>query len=234
MTPPQRAQGDLPTVFLGLVAFSLVGSLFTKITSLDPGPIAPVASILTLIAGVEATFRDYAREVPGAWVRVLAVFALGASAEIVGLATGFPFGRYVYSDAWWPTVALPSGPFPLSLPFAWLLMAGTSALSWGSRDSRTPTMPAGARALVGGLLAATVDLAMEPVLTGTLGYWRWLERGPLPGGAPLSNFLGWWATAALAGLLLALGAPVTRSRAPRWVLGGFVALILGLGAIGPI
>ena len=208
-----RTTNHEPRLFLGLVAFSLLGSLFSRLTHLDPGPIAPVASLLTLGAGVWATFGEYVRVVPRPWPRLLAALSVGTTAEVVGLATGFPFGRYAYTGAWWPSV----GSFPLPLPFAWLLMAGASCLALRS-------------AWLGGLLAALVDLAMEPVMAGPLHYWRWLDRGPLPGGAPVANFMGWWGTATLAGLILLRGTE-SRPEAPRWVLGGFVVLILGLGLI---
>ena len=186
-----------------------------------------MASLLTLGAGVFATFAGYVRAVPHALPRLAAALALGATAEIVGLATGFPFGRYVYTDAWWPTVALPGiGSFPLALPFAWLLMAGASVLGL------SPFRPLPS-ALLGGLLAALVDLLMEPAMTGPLGYWRWLAPGPLPGGAALANPFGWWAVATLAGLVLTVGAPRVAPATPRWVLGGFGLLILGLGAMPP-
>ena len=226
--PPERGV----RLFLGLVLFSLAGSLFSRLTRLDPGPIAPVASLLTLGVGVAATFAAYVRAAPAAWARLAAALALGTTSEVVGLRTGFPFGRYVYTDAWWPTVRLPGiGLFPLLLPFAWLLMAGASRLALGP-ERRPSAVRVLAGSVLGGGLAALVDLTMEPVMAGPLGYWRWIERGPLPGGAPVANFFGWWATAALAGLVLTLGAPPTPRAVPRWVLGGFVLLVVGLGLIG--
>ncbi len=217
------------------MAFSLAGSLMSRLTGLDPGPIAPAASLLTLGAGIWATFAEYVRVVPGAWLRLGAALALGAGSEVVGLATGFPFGRYAYTGAWWPTVRLPFGPFPLALPFAWLLMAGAARLSVpGSGETqrhqaRKASLWLGV--MTGGLLAAGVDLAMEPVMAGPLGYWRWLVPGPLPGGAPLANPFGWWAVASLAGIVLSVGAPPVDAQGPRWVLGGFVVLVVGLGLI---
>ncbi len=210
-------------VFLFLVGFSLAGSALSRLAHLDPGPIVPVTSLLTLGAGVFATFGEYVRLASRPWPRLLVALGLGAAAEVVGLATGFPFGRYAYTRAWWPTVELPVGPFPLALPFAWLLMAGAAVLS----VPRSWLAP-----MLGGFLAAVVDLAMEPVMVGPLGYWRWLVPGPLPGGAPIANFLGWWAIGTLAGLVLTSQTSVVRPAPPRWVLGGFVVLILGLGLIG--
>ena len=225
-----RTRADkLPLAFAFLVAFSLSGSLFSRLTRLDPGPIAPVTSLLTLGVGVAAVFGAYVREVPRAYLRLIGAFALGATSEIVGLATGFPFGRYVYTGAWWPTLGIPGvGLFPIALPFAWLLMAGASVLGVRGRRLGYPWVSC----VAGGLLAALVDLLMEPVMTGPLGYWRWLRPGPLPGGAPIANFLGWWAVATLAGAILTFGAQTVERRTPRRVLVGFVVLIVGLGLIG--
>jgi putative membrane protein len=151
--------------------------------------------------------------------------------EIAGVLTGFPFGRYAYTDRWWPTVLLPgSARFPLQLPFAWFLVAGTAYLTvagFGQGRLGKGYVP------MAGLLAALVDLVMEPVMTGRLAYWRWLDPGPLPGDAPVANFLGWFATAAVAAVALnAFGAArAWRSPEPRIVLLGHLALTLGIGAM---
>ena len=228
--PKGIAKNPFLRFFLGLVAFSLAGSTLSRATHLDPGPIAPVTSLLTIGVGVVAAFHEYARVAARPWLRGVATLALGAGAEIGGLATGFPFGRYAYTTAWWPTIRLPVGPFPLALPFAWLLMAGTSAFAAQTLLKTN----AWCSAILGGLIAAGVDLVMEPVMTGPLGYWRWIGRGPLPGHAPVANFCGWWGVGTFAGLILVVGEPLMRSPAPRWVLGGFVVLILGLGLIGSV
>jgi putative membrane protein len=72
---------------------------------------------------------------------------------------------------------------------------------------------------------------MEPVMVRQLGYWRWLEAGPLPGGAPFANFLGWFATATLAAAILLSTRPRLEQNDPVWVLAGHATLTLGLGAI---
>jgi len=202
--------------------------LFSRLTKLDPGPIAPVSAVLTLGLGCAAAFGPLVRELGRrAWIALMLVLVLGAAVEYVGVTSGFPFGRYAYTDAWWPTVPLPSdGHFPLQVPFAWFLMAGASYLA----ASRLPALVA---PLGGGLLAAGLDLLMEPVMAGPLGYWRWLDPGPLPGGAPVANFLGWLGTATIAGLAMqALGARrVSESREPVVVLAGHLLLTLGIGGI---
>ncbi|MFQ3669378.1 MAG: carotenoid biosynthesis protein, partial [Fimbriimonadaceae bacterium] len=194
----------LGKVYLGLVAFSLAGSAVSRLTGLDPGPIAPVAAALTLLTGFAAAFAPVWQAIGPKRALAAGAFVLtvGAASEIAGLYTGLPFGRYAYTDAWFPTVPLPGGHFfPLLLPFAWFLMAGSaylvvSRLAQG-RDgtgSRPPlwVVPGGA------LLAAALDVPMEPVMTDVLGYWVWLDpTWPIGGpvlGAPLMNAVGWVAT----------------------------------------
>lgn len=214
--------------FLGIAVFSLAGSVLSRTTGLEPGWIAPLASLAMLVCGTLAVIRPVAQKCGSgqAWLAWGCVVCVGAGVEVLGLYTGFPFGDYVYTAAWWPTVSLPGEmAFPLALPLAWSMMAGASYLVAARWTGRV------AAPLVGGLIAATADLALEPVMAGPLGYWRWLETGPLPGGAPWSNFLGWFGATAAAGVALsALGAWRAADRdEPAWVLGGFVAFVMALG-----
>ncbi|HWD40932.1 MAG TPA: carotenoid biosynthesis protein [Fimbriimonas sp.] len=186
---------------------------------MNAGPIAPIASFATLAMGCWIAFSCYVSSQGPA--RVLAVLGLGAACEVLGLATGLPFGRYQYTGRWWPSLTISGlGPFPLLLPFAWLLIAGSAYLlaSTFFRD-RFPAV------VLGALIATATDLVMEPAMTGTLGYWRWLERGALPGGAPLLNPMGWFVTSLLAGLLL--GKSDGTWKGPAIALAGQLALILG-------
>jgi putative membrane protein len=225
--------------YVSLVLFSIGGSLLVRLSSWDPGPIPAVAGAITLVMGFLAAATPIARAI--GWrataVALVGVLALGACAEIVGLYTGLPFGRYVYTDRWAPVVTLPGGhPFPLLLPLAWGMMAACAFLI-GSRLANGRWWGP----LVGGLVAAAVDLPMEPVMTDVLGYWRWLDSawpigGPLPGGAPIMNFVGWLLTTWTAGLLLRrAGADRAREEPdPGYVLGAHLALTLSLGLIARI
>jgi len=205
-------------IFLGLVLFSIAGTALTSQTGLNPGPIKQVASLLTLAFGVVALAQS-----AKVW-QVATVVGIGAVSEIVGLYTGLPFGRYAYSSRWWPTTHLPGGHvFPILLPFAWFLIAGGCALAM---------RPLGKAALIlAPLMAALIDFFMEPVMTRTLGYWRWVQPGELPGGAPWLNPIGWFSVSLLATIILAKGkCPLTLD--PAWVLAGYVALLAGLRFLG--
>lgn len=221
--------------YLGLVVFSLAGSLLSKATGLNPGFIAPAAGLLTIVAGVGAVFAgSFQLE---SWKKTSLILAfvglVGVTSEIVGLYTGAVFGPYVYTEKWWPTLALPGGkPFPLLLPFAWMMMAGGAYLAvwrWMPEDKKWLAIPLGA------FLAALVDMPMEWAMTGALGYWVWTDPGPLPGGAPIMNFVGWVGVSALAGLMLFFGRVEDKSRHPEPLIVLVVHLVFTLliGLIGP-
>lgn len=220
--------------YLGLVVFSLTGSLLSKATGLNPGFIAPAAGLLTIIAGVGAVFAGSFQI--DAWKKTALLLTLvglvGVTSEVAGLYTGFIFGPYEYTEKWWPTVLLPGDkPFPLLLPFAWMMMAGGAYLAvhrWMPDEKKWLAIPLGA------LLAAMVDLPMEWAMTGALGYWVWTEPGPLPGGAPIMNFVGWVAVSAIAGALLYAGRATDNRRYPEpvIVLGVHLIFTLFIGLIG--
>jgi len=151
--------------------------------------------------------------------RIWLVFALGLVIELIGLYTGFPFGHLQYTGAWWPSVGLSSGHrLPLQMPFVWTLVVTGSALACWRRPY-----------WIAGLVAAVMDLPIEPVYAGKLGYWKWAGSGLMPGGAPLLNFVGWFAVATFAAWIL--GSERERSSEPAAVLAGFLALLIA-SAIG--
>lgn len=230
-------------VYLGLVAFSLAGSAVSRLTGLDPGPIAPITAALTLLTGFAAAFAPVWHAIgPGRSLLAGAVvLAVGSASEIVGLYTGLPFGRYAYTDAWFPTVPLPGDHhFPLLLPFAWFLMAGSAYLvvsRFALRNREAGTRPPLWVIPGGAVLAAALDVPMEPVMTEVLGYWVWVDpTWPIGGpilGTPLMNAVGWVATSLVAGWVLhSVSAYRASAREPGVVLVGHMVLVLGMGLIG--
>jgi putative membrane protein len=160
--------------------------------------------------------------------------------ESVGVATGWVYGPYHYTDMLGPKLL---GLVPLFVPLGWFLMSYPAFII---ADWIAPTGgPRVKRALVVAALAALAmtawDLVMDPARVHT-GMWVWEAKGPYFG-IPLQNFLGWWLTtfAALALFqLLARYAPPARRDAPFDRLAvisyGLIALaevisawVLGLG-----
>jgi putative membrane protein len=127
---------------------------------------------------------------PGrATVAVGAVAAGTAAVELAGTRTGWPFGRYRYTDV----LALRAAGLPLLVPAAWAAMAlpareaAHAALADRSRRGR--------RIVLGAATLAAWDLFLDPQMVAE-GYWRWARCGAYRG-IPLSNFAGWLATGAV-------------------------------------
>jgi putative membrane protein len=136
-----------------------------------------------------------------ATLSLLALSLFAYAIESVGVATGFPYGRFFYGGALGPMVA---GLVPLLLPLSYApLVVGSVAATWG-RGSRLLHI---ARAA---LLLVWMDAVLDPGAT-SLTFWVWPEGGAYFG-VPSSNFAGWLLSGTLAAtLLLATG---RWSRAP--------------------
>lgn len=183
---PNRRNIAPATLYFGLVAFSLAGLCMQKFTGREELWIGRIASLLTLAMAVWAALEG-SRPKPN-FKTVLLILSIGAAFEVLGMYTGFPFGRYVYTGAWWPSLPLPGEhQFPLPLPFAWLLVVLGSASLYQRFVKKTGVLVG---AVGVGFIAALVDLPMELPMTQTLKYWRW-ESTSLFVGAPLQNFFGW-------------------------------------------
>jgi putative membrane protein len=220
-----KAVSKLGWIYIGLVVFSLAGTCVSVFAKVNPGPIAPIASVLTILVGFSAVFEPTLRSTQvQAKTTLLAVLLLSALIECIGLVTGFPFGSYKYTDKWVPTVLLDTIQFPLMVPFAWLLVVGASTVLCSR--VRLPLLAAS-------IVATGIDFAMEPVMVQKLGYWHWDYPGPLPGGASVLNPVGWLLTSWLIARLVSLSPQENRTTAGL-VLGGHCLLTLGIGLMSGI
>jgi uncharacterized membrane protein len=147
--------------------------------------------------------------------------ALALGAELAGTSTGLPFGDYAYSGLLGYRIL---GLVPFPIPLSWFYMLA-GALAIVARLSRP-----GARhsswtwALGAGALMVAWDLSMDPAMVKT-GHWLWgrgsmFHDAGLPAwlesfftadafyGMPVSNWFGWFLTAALiARVMLAIVPP---------------------------
>lgn len=131
---------------------------------------------------------------PRAILSLLALSAFAYAIESIGVATGFPYGRFFYGDALGPTVA---GLVPFLLPVSYApLVVGAVAAAWGGPRVRHVAWAA--------LILVWMDAVLDPGAT-SLGFWVWPEGGAYYG-VPPSNFAGWLLSGTLAAaLLLATG-----------------------------
>lgn len=122
---------------------------------------------------------------------------LAWSVEHIGETTGWPFGRYQYTDMLQPQIL---GVVPISITLAWL-MAGFGSwqlarLTLGARGGRIGL------ATLTGVLIVVLDLQIETVATFINTYWFWIDGG-LYYGVPPQNFAGWWVVGFLMALIVA-------------------------------
>jgi uncharacterized membrane protein len=139
-------------------------------------------------------------------VAVIALFASGGfAAEWIGVHTGWPFGRYLYTGALGPAV----GGVPPVIACAWIiLLLFARDLAWRTTDRRRWAV------LTGALIMTASDLLIDPVATRVLDYWHWQQLGGFFG-VPLVNYAGWMIVSVL--LLGAAPRPASPAPAVAWL-----------------
>ena len=146
------------------------------------GP-AATRALVGLMLAASATEAVEARGARRGALPLAAAGGLGFAAELAGVATGRPFGRYTYSDKLGPRV----GGVPLLAAAAWAMMARPAWVTAGLLARRRALrIPVAAGAL------AAWDVFLDPRMARD-GYWTWPGGGRYEG-VPASNFLGWWLT----------------------------------------
>lgn len=94
--------------------------------------------------------------------------------EYLGVNYGVPFGHYRYTIAMGPEIL----GVPIYIPFLW------AALGYF-------TMEAAGNYYLAAIGMVALDAAFDPLLSGPVGLWRWMEKGQYFG-VPSTNFLGWF------------------------------------------
>jgi uncharacterized membrane protein len=177
---PRWLAGLLPAVLAGLTVLAQVAYPLTAGAARHR---LSVATVL-LFAAASLTHAWLWRGPGFALALAAAAGGIGLAVEVVGVATGVPFGTYRYADTLGPRAA----GVPVVIPLAWVMMA-YPALLVGARISRGPlgTVVAGAVAL------SVWDLFLDPQMVAE-GHWSWAASGPALLGIPLTNYAGWLVT----------------------------------------
>jgi uncharacterized membrane protein len=128
---------------------------------------------------------------PGDWRACAISLAAGFLAEAIGVATGYPFGSYTYTQALAPSLL----GVPLVVAGAWMIL-----IAW-VRQLKIPVW-------AGALAMTLFDLVIDPLAANTLRYWKWSAGGPYYG-IPICNFAGWLAVSFI--ILTILRTPPARS-----------------------
>jgi putative membrane protein len=112
---------------------------------------------------------------------------MGFIAEVVGVHSGVIFSGYWYTDVLVPQLLN----VPLVMICAWIVLIGyVRQMLIGCACSRWLIV------VIAGAWMTAIDLVIDPLAAGVLGYWQWLEQG-LYYGIPVHNFLGWFGVSLL-------------------------------------
>lgn len=182
MTPARRAHRAL---FGGLVAAQLA---YSKVP--EGRRIAATRGVVGLMLATSLAEAVAARGRRGGTV-VGTAGAVGFATELLGVATGRPFGHYTYSAH----LGRPVGGVPPAAAAAWAMMARPS---WIAGGWATAGVPGRARRRLARVLASAGaltawDVFLDPRMARE-GYWTWPGGGRYEG-IPASNFAGWFGTA---------------------------------------
>jgi uncharacterized membrane protein len=182
----RRITLTLLILYAMITAYSILGR------PLGIAPSRVITPLVTLAGFAFASVHAGQREgwKRAAWLLAL-VFAVSLLFESVGVATGWVYGPYHYTNQLGPKFL---GLVPFLIPVAWFMM------SYPSFVIADRLVPSGwkrwqrvlAVAAVGGLVMTAWDLIMDPIMVAG-GHWVWDVKGAYFG-IPLQNFWGWWLT----------------------------------------
>lgn len=186
--------------FLGTIGFSLVGMLLLYIPPVTAF-FAPVLSWLikipTWIYMLLMPITVWLLYLPHLGLRkslfflAWAVF-VGTIMELLGTATGFPFGKYFYTDLLGPKIM---DLVPYFIPPAWYAM-GLLSFDLATRLGHTGMQ----RVLTSSLFMVLWDFSLDPAMSYAQTFWVFPEGGFFFG-MPPENWLGWFVSA----LIIMLG-----------------------------
>jgi 15-cis-phytoene synthase len=171
-------QAAFPALFTALVAAQLA---YPRVPA-ERQPRA-TAAVVSLMLACSAAETAQARGSGRAVALLASAGVVGFAAELVGTATGRPFGRYRYGGRLGRRV----GGVPLAAAAAWAMMARPAWAVGGLVGSGR-----GARVAASAAALCAWDVFLDPRMVRD-GYWEWRDGGRYEG-VPASNFAGWLAT----------------------------------------
>jgi uncharacterized membrane protein len=120
--------------------------------------------------------------------------AASLAAELIGTATGWPFGDYAYTDFLGYKIL---GRVPFGIPLSWFYLGFAAYLLGGAAAPRFGLKPGAVWTVaIGAWLLTVWDLVLDPAMANEampVRFWEWRESGAYHG-TPLKNFFGWAAT----------------------------------------
>ncbi|GBL37220.1 bisanhydrobacterioruberin hydratase [Anaerolineaceae bacterium] len=190
----------LVMVSMGIWVLVIVATPIALWTMGQPGLLAALqAGVLTQVVTVLLVLVR-AGLLRQALLAGAAVPLLGWLVEVVGQASGFPFGSYQYTPLLQPQLA----GVPVLIPLAWLMMMPPAwAMALVIAGAQPGWRARVRRAAVAALAFTAWDLFLDPQMVAW-NAWVWAVPG-VYFGIPLLNFAGWLLVAFCVSLLLAPG-----------------------------
>lgn len=162
----------------------------------------------------------------GGRLSLLGAAILGTAAEFAGLRWGYPFGSYTYTEVLEPSVF----GVPVAIGCAWLIL-----FAYVRRMLAQLGLSPWRRAVAGAFGLTAIDLLIDPLASGPLGYWTWSGEGRYYG-VPAANFAGWFLVALI--LFLAFRELPAQEQKTAYVglsvLLFFALIAVRYGMIGPV
>ena len=192
-------------VLVGLFALeSVVGALYPTVLAITALHLVLMVSFALLHASLRYGWK-------GALAFAVICLVVSNIFENMGVATGFPFGHYHYTDALGPKldyVPLMIGPAYLGVGYmAWVM--GTILIGDVKRGSNA--LSTFATPFVAAFVMVLWDLSLDPSASTDGKWWIWHDGGGFFG-VPLQNYLGWYLTVFVFMQLFAL---YLRARGPE-------------------
>ena len=174
------------------MALVAILAIYASVRGLEVWTGFPRTSIVALevLSALAFALVDGSRHYGWRGILVFAAICAGIGnvVENVGVATGFPFGRYEFLELMGPKlfqVPVLLGPAYMGMAYvSWML----ARLIVGNARMAAAALPVAASAIM-----VTWDWAQDPVWATLLHGWRWYDGGPWFG-VPLSNYFGWFLT----------------------------------------
>jgi uncharacterized membrane protein len=171
---------------------------------------------------------------------LLITVVVSFAAEAIGVATGWVFGPYHYTDQIGPKLL--GVPPLIQIAYAAMgyasLITGRVLMGASGAPRRWPALLA--VTLIGALIMVGWDLGIDPFQSTISGIWIWHQPGPYFG-VGIHNFIGWFGTVFTFMLLYQIYArrfpeqpnPALAGSPFFWSLAPFFYIALGLGTIVP-
>lgn len=180
------------------------------------GAASYAATIAIATPAAAALFRYMG--VRRAALALLVVSVFGYVIEGLGVATGLPYGSFFYGEALGPKL-LGLAPYILPVSYVPLVIGAVTATG----NQRTGSRGILLWTLKSALLLTLIDGVLDPG-AASLGFWVWPEGGPYYG-VPVSNYLGWLLSGALASLLLIAAGRWNRHSPPPGLLDSAIVAV---------